>query len=57
MEDLKVKIQDLQEGMKSSSIHVVSHEKFMTFQDKVLSVITSLESRVEVLTKHEEELR
>ena len=29
----------------------------MTFQDKVLSVLASLESRVEVLTKHEEELR
>ena len=29
----------------------------MTFQDKVLSVLASLESRVEVFTKHEEELR
>ena len=29
----------------------------MTFQDKVLSVLANLESRVEVLTKHEEELR
>ena len=57
MEDLKVQIQDLQEGMQSSSVHAVSHEEFMTFQDKVLSVLASLESRVEVLTKHEEELR
>ena len=29
----------------------------MTFQDRVLSMLTSLESRVEVLTKHEEKLR
>ena len=29
----------------------------MTFQDKDLSVLASLESRVEVLTKHEEKLR
>ena len=57
VEDLKVQIQDLQEGMQSSPIHSVSHEEFMTFQDKVLSVLASLESRVEVLTKHEEELR
>ena len=57
VEDLKVQIQDLQEGMQSSSVHALSHEEFMTFQDKVLSVLASLESRVEVLTKHEEELR
>ena len=29
----------------------------MTFQDRVLSMLASLESRVEVLTKHEEKLR
>ena len=57
VEDLKVQIQDLQERMQSSSIHAVSHEKFMTFQDRVLSMLASLESRVEVLTKHEEKLR
>ena len=57
VEDLKVQIQDLKEGMQSSSVHTVSHEGFMTFQDKVLSMLASLESRVEVLTKHEEELR
>ena len=57
MEDLKVQIQDLQEGMQSSPVHAVSHEEFMTFQDKVLSVLASLESMVGVLTKHEEELR
>ena len=57
VEDLKVQIQDLQEGMQSSSIHAVSHEEFMTFQDRVLSMLASLELRVEVLTKHEEKLR
>ena len=57
VEDLKVLIQDLQEGMQSSSIHAVSHEEFMTFQDRVLSMLASLESRVEVLTKHKEKLR
>ena len=57
VEDLKVQIQDLQEGMQSSSIHTVSQEEFMTFQDRVFSMLTSLESRVEVLTKHDEGLR
>ena len=37
VEDLKVQIQDLQEGMQSSLIHAVSHEEFVTFQDRVLS--------------------
>ena len=39
VEDIKVQIQDLQEGMQSSSIHAVSHEEFVTFQDKVLSML------------------
>ena len=56
VEDLKVQIQDLQEGMQSSSIHAMSHEEFVTFQDRVLSMLASLESRVEVLTKHEEKV-
>ena len=49
VEDLKVQIQDLQEGMQSSSIHAVSHEEFVMFQDRVLSMLA--------LTKHEEKLR
>ena len=53
VEDLKVQIQDLQEGMQGSPVPVVSHEEFM----KVVGMLSSLESRVEVLTKHEEELR
>ena len=57
VEDLKVQIQDLQEGMQSSSIHAVSQEEFVTFQDNVVSMLASLESRVEVLTKYKEKLR
>ena len=53
VEDLKVQIQDLQEGMQGSPVPVVSHEEFV----KVVGMLSSLESRVEVLTKHEEELR
>ena len=48
-----VQIQDPQEGMQGSPIPVVSHEEFM----KVIDMLSSLESRVEILTKHEEELR
>ena len=43
--------------MQGSLVHAVLHEEFLTFQDKVLSVLANLESRVEVLTKNEEELR
>ena len=53
VDDLKEQIQDLQEGMQGSPVPVVSHEEFM----KVVGMLSSLESRVEVLTKHEEELR
>ena len=53
VEDLKVQIQNLQEGMHGSPVPVVSYEEFM----RVLDMLSSLESRVEVLTKHEEELR
>ena len=50
VEDLEVQIQDIQEGMQCSSIHAVSHKEFVNFQDRVLSTLASLESRVEVLT-------
>ena len=53
VEDLKVQIQDLQEGLQSSPVPVVSHEEFM----KIIDMLSSLESMVEVFTKHEEELR
>ena len=53
VEDLKVQIQDLQEDMQGSPVPLVSHEEFT----RVLEMLASLESRVEVLTKHDEELR
>ena len=53
VEDLKVQIQVFQESVQGSPVPVVSHEEFM----RVLDMLTSLESRVEVLTKHEEEWR
>ena len=53
VEDLKEQIQVLLEGMQGSPVPVVSHEEFL----KVIDMLSSLELRVEVLTKHEEELR
>ena len=53
VEDLKMQIQDLQESVQGLPVPVVSQEVFM----RALDMVTSLESRVEVLTKHEEELR
>ena len=50
MGDLQGHIEDPQEGMQGFSVHTVSHKEFMAFQDKVLSVLTRLESRV---TSHE----
>ena len=52
MGDLRGQIKDLQEGMQGSIIHTMSHKEFMTLQDKVLSVLTRLESRVDALTRH-----
>ena len=40
--------------MHNLPVHVVSHKEFMDFQDKVLSVLTRLESRVDALTRHME---
>ena len=47
IEDLQGHIEDLQEGMQGSSVHVVSHKEFMAFEDSVLSVLIRLESRVD----------
>ena len=40
--------------MQGLSVHSVSHKEFMAFQEKVLSVLTGLESRVDALTRHVE---
>ena len=53
--NLSGQIEDLQEGMQGSSVHAVSHKKFMAFQDKVLSVLTRLESRVNALRRNVED--
>ena len=49
LEDLREHIQDLREGMLVSQVQSVSREKFMFFQDKVISMFASIESRVEAL--------
>ncbi|KAJ9680701.1 hypothetical protein PVL29_019883 [Vitis rotundifolia] len=49
LEDLREQIQDLREGMLSSQVQPVSHEEFRSFQDKVMSMFTSVESRMEAL--------
>ena len=36
-------------GVLSSQVQLVSHEEFLSFQDKVMSMFASVESRVEAL--------
>ncbi|RVW34706.1 hypothetical protein CK203_107126 [Vitis vinifera] len=49
LEDLREQIQDLREGVLGPQFQPVSHEEFMSFQDKVMSMFASMESRVEAL--------
>ncbi|KAJ9705479.1 hypothetical protein PVL29_003496 [Vitis rotundifolia] len=49
LEDLREQIQDLREGMLGSQVQSVSHEEFRSFQDKVMSMFASVESRMEAL--------
>ena len=49
LEDLRKQIQDLCEGVLGSQVQPVSHEEFMSFQDKVMSMFANVESRVEAL--------
>ena len=49
LEDLREHIQDLREKVLGSQVQPVSHEEFMSFQDKVMSMFASMESRVEAL--------
>ena len=49
LEDLREQIQDLREGVLGSQVQPVSYEEFMSFQDKVMSMFASIESRVEAL--------
>ena len=47
LEDLREQIQDLREGVLVSQVQPMSHEKFVSFQEKVLSMLASMESRIE----------
>ncbi|WJZ91057.1 hypothetical protein VitviT2T_029267 [Vitis vinifera] len=49
LEDLREQIQDLREGVLISQVQPVSHEEFVSFQGKVLSMLASMESRMEAL--------
>ena len=49
LEDLREQIQDLREGVLVSQVQPVSHEEFVSFQRKVLSMLASMELRIEAL--------
>ena len=50
MENLREQIYNFWDGMLALHIQPVSHKEFMCFQNKVMSLLTSLESMVEALT-------
>ena len=49
LDDLREQIQDLRERMLVSQVQLVSHEEFVSFQGKVLSMFASMKSRIEAL--------
>ena len=49
LEDIREQIQDLREGVLVSQVQLVSHEEFVSFQEKILSMLASIESRIEAL--------
>ncbi|RVW96094.1 hypothetical protein CK203_027700 [Vitis vinifera] len=49
LEDLREQIQDLRDGVLGSQVQPVSHEEFMSFQDKVMTMFASVESMMEAL--------
>ena len=49
LKDLREQIQDLREGVLGSQVQPVSHEEFMSFQGKVMSMFASVELRMEAL--------
>ena len=51
LEDLREQIQDLREGVLGSQVQLVSHEEFISFQDKVMSTFASVESTSPVTKK------
>nr|CAN78625.1 hypothetical protein VITISV_041104 [Vitis vinifera] len=48
LEDLREQIQDLREGVLGSQVQPVSHEEFMSFQDKVTTMFANQEIRQEL---------
>ena len=56
LEDLREHIQDLREGMLGSQVQSVSHEEFLSFQDKVMNMFANMKSRVEALATRMESL-
>ena len=46
LEDMREQIQDLCEGVLGSQVQPVSHEEFMSFQDKVMSMFSNVEALV-----------
>ncbi|RVX19742.1 hypothetical protein CK203_005067 [Vitis vinifera] len=53
LEDLREQIQDLRERVLVSQVQPVSHEEFVSFQGKVLSMLASMESRIEEASRVE----
>ena len=49
MKNLKEHIQDLREGMLVSQVQPMSHEEVVSFQEKVLSMLACIESRIKAL--------
>ena len=49
LEDLREQIQDLRERVLVSQVQLVSHEEFVSFQGKVLSMLASMKLRIEAL--------
>ena len=49
MKNLREHIQDLREGMLVSQVQPMSHEEVVSFQEKVLSMLACIESRIKAL--------
>ena len=49
MKDLREQMQDLREEVLVSQVQLVSHEEFVFFQEKVLSMLASIEWMMEAL--------
>ena len=49
LENLREQIQDLRERVLVSQVQPVSHEEFVSFQEKVMRMLTSIKSTMEAL--------